>query len=131
LLFSPRGTAMTPAEQKAWLAGRDAVCREADKIAGNTADFGRDYRRAAGQVAAMGRSLTPPAVTAWTPPFEFDRYINGVLMAEGVTIERETTIEDAARVAASIASRGPNGEAPVLVYRAPTAFAPLPGVQDE
>ena len=49
--------------------------------------------------------------------FEFDRYINGVLMAEGVTIERQTSFEDAARVAARIASRGPNGEVPVLVLR--------------
>jgi len=49
--------------------------------------------------------------------FEFDRYVNGVLMAEGVTIEREETLEAAMLVAARIASRGSNGEAPVLVLR--------------
>ena len=54
--------------------------------------------------------------------YEFDRYVNGVLMAEGVAIERERTLEAACRVAARIASRGPNGEAPVLVLRA----LPLP-----
>ena len=52
------------------------------------------------------------------PPFHFDRYINGVLMAEGVTIERESNLADAARVASRIASKGPNGEAPVLVLAA-------------
>lgn len=50
--------------------------------------------------------------------FEFDRYINGELMAEGVTIERQDNLPDAMRAAARIASRGPNGEAPVLVLRA-------------
>ena len=53
------------------------------------------------------------------PPFYFDRYINGVRMAEDVCVERETTLESAMLVAARIASKGPNGEAPVLVYRAP------------
>ena len=50
--------------------------------------------------------------------FEFDRYINGQLMAEGVTIERQNNLSDAMREAARIASRGPNGEVPVLVLRA-------------
>lgn len=50
--------------------------------------------------------------------FEFDRYINGQLMAEGVTIERQGNLPDAMREAARIASRGPNGEVPVLVLRA-------------
>ena len=49
--------------------------------------------------------------------FEFDRYINGTLMAEGVTIERETTLEQAMAKASKIASCGPNGEAPILVLR--------------
>lgn len=49
--------------------------------------------------------------------YEFDRYVNGVLMAEGVTIERQTTLDSATREAARIASRGPNGEVPVLVLR--------------
>lgn len=61
-----------------------------------------------------------PAVTVGVkPPFYFDRYINGVRMAEDVCIERETTLESAMLVAARIASKGPNGEAPVLVYSAP------------
>lgn len=57
---------------------------------------------------------------AWRPTmaFEFDRYINGELMAEGVTIERQDNLPDAMREAARIASRGSNGEAPVLVLRA-------------
>lgn len=53
------------------------------------------------------------------PPFYFDRYINGVRMAEDVCVERETTLESAMLVAARIASKGPNGEATVLVYCAP------------
>ena len=52
------------------------------------------------------------------PPFHFYRYINGVLMAEGVEINKETTLDSAMKVASRIASKGPNGEAPVLVYRA-------------
>ena len=42
-------------------AKRDAVVEQCavacDKIAGNTADFSRDHRRAAGQCAAMIRAL--------------------------------------------------------------------------
>ena len=66
-----------------------------------------------------------PAVTVgMKPTFYFDRYINGVRMAEDVCVERETTLERAMLVAARIASKGPNGEAPVLVYRAPVTPAP-------
>jgi len=70
-----------------------------------------------------------PAVPDAVAPFEFDRYVNGVLMAEGVTIERQTTLAAASREAARIASRGPNGEAPVLVFRgreAALAASPAP-----
>jgi len=64
--------------------------------------------------------------------FVFDRYINGVLMAEGVTIERQTTFSEAAREAARIASRGPNGEIPVLVCVAhPAARPETDGGSDE
>ena len=72
----------------------------------------------------------PEAVVAdlFPAPYEFDRYINGQLMAEGVTIEREKTLEDACRVAARIASHGPNGEAPILVYR---RASPVPSVGAE
>ena len=66
-------------------------------------------------------NLSTPAASD-AEGYEFDRYVNGVLMAEGVAIERERTLEAACRVAARIASRGPNGEAPVLVLRA----LPLP-----
>lgn len=46
--------------------------------------------------------LINKGVRAWNsaPPFIFDRYIGGKLMAEGVTIERQTTLEAAAREAA-------------------------------
>ena len=58
-------------------------------------------------------------------PFRFDRYINGKLMAEGVKIIRERNLEDAMVSAARIASRGRNGEVPVLIYRADLAPDPL------
>lgn len=45
----------------------------------------------------------------------FDRYVNGVLMAEGVTITLASSFEEACVKAAKLASRGPNNEAPVLV----------------
>jgi hypothetical protein len=51
------------------------------------------------------------------PPFKFDRYINGVLMAEGVTIDHNDNLRDAMITAASIAPRGKNGETPVLIFR--------------
>lgn len=58
------------------------------------------------------------------PTFYFDRYINGVKMAEDVCVERASSLSAAMVVASKIASRGPNGEAPVLVYRpAPLAEA--------
>jgi ribosomal protein L18 len=37
--------------------GVEAAAKACDKIAGNTADFDRDHRRAAGQCAAMVRAL--------------------------------------------------------------------------
>ena len=49
--------------------------------------------------------------------WEFDRYINGVLMAEGVTVEKQPDIASAMKAAAIIASRGPHGEVPVLIVR--------------
>lgn len=55
-----------------------------------------------------------------TPPkriWEFDRYINGVLMAEGVSIEKQPDLASAMKAAAIIASRGPHGEVPVLIVR--------------
>ena len=55
-----------------------------------------------------------------TPPkriWEFDRYINGVLMAEGVSIEKQPDLASAMKAAAIIASRGPHGEVPGLIVR--------------
>lgn len=49
--------------------------------------------------------------------YEFDRYINGVLMAEGVTVSRARSFSEAMKNAVRLASRGPNGEAPVLVFK--------------
>lgn len=67
-----------------------------------------------------------------TTPFEFDRYVNGVLMAEGVTIERQPDLQSAMRAAVVIASRGPRGEVPVLVYRpAPTLAAEVLALRAE
>lgn len=74
----------------------------------------------------LSQIISQPAARqgiATTAPFTFSRYINGQLMAEGVTIERQATIEGAAREAARIASRGPNGEVPVLVLIAPEALS--------
>ena len=58
----------------------------------------------------------------------FDRYVNGVLMAEGVEIERASSFMEACVSATHIASRGPNGEVPVLVLVAPSALSSHPEV---
>jgi hypothetical protein len=63
-------------------------------------------------------ALTPAPEKQPVAPFEFDRYINGRLMAEGVRIERKPDLASASVEAARIASRGPNGEVPVLILRA-------------
>ena len=57
----------------------------------------------------------------WT----FDRYVNGVLMAEGVQISRAASFEGACVSAARLASRGPNGEVPVLVLASSPTIAAL------
>ncbi|KRG61570.1 hypothetical protein [Stenotrophomonas maltophilia] len=63
-------------------------------------------------------------------PFVFARFVNGVRMAEGVTIEKERNLTDAMKVAAKVASKGPNGEVPVLVHVAALSAQPSPGGQD-
>jgi hypothetical protein len=78
----------------------------------------RDYARAK-QVGAETVAIEKLAVAIRALTYEFDRYINGRLMAEGVTIERAKTLEEAMVIAARIASRGPNREVPVLVLRTP------------
>ncbi len=57
---------MTDAEKM-----REAAAQACDRIAGNTADFGRDYRRAAGQCAAMIRALPIPDVGDSAPTSEY------------------------------------------------------------
>lgn len=79
----------------------DSMDATATNMEGSAASPGADGRQAPNMV------------------FKFDRYVNGVLMAEGVKIERQATLETAMIAASSIAAKGPNGEAPVLVYRAP------------
>lgn len=56
-------------------------------------------------------------------PFEFDRYVNGELMAEGITVEKQETLAAAMRVASRLASKGPNGETPVLVLASTAALS--------
>lgn len=51
-------------------------------------------------------------------PFVFDRYVDGALMAQGVTIERETTLEKAMLTAVRIAPRSRGTT--VLVLRTPS-----------
>lgn len=57
-------------------------------------------------------------------PFYFDRYINGVKMAEGVCVDRAKTVEEAMVIAVRIAPKGSLGEVPVLVLR-PAALCAL------
>lgn len=52
------------------------------------------------------------------PPFHFTRYVNGVEMAEGVTIEKERTLEGAMQRAAQLAPKAP-GTVLVLNTRTP------------
>ena len=51
--------------------------------------------------------------------FKFVRYVNGKEMAEGVTIERETTLDAAIKKAVSLC---PDRAKTVLVYAAPVSF---------
>lgn len=54
----------------------------------------------------------------------FDRYVNGVLMAEGVEVTRASSLEEAMIIAARLAACGPNGETPVLILcNAPDVLA--------
>ena len=64
----------------------------------------------------------------WEPPFRFRRFVAGSERAQGVVIERETTIEAAARKAAKICPPSPMT---VLVYAPPTAQREWVGLTDE
>ncbi|WP_427183650.1 hypothetical protein ACL598_17750 [Bordetella bronchialis] len=77
--------------------------------------------RSAGSRLMRETRLAPaaqPEKQAAQAAWHFDRYIDGELMAEGVVIERQKDMEGAMRAAAAIASKGPNGEVPILVLRA-------------
>ena len=93
----------------------DCALREIERLERELVEARTDIERAITNHAA---DLSADRASA----FEFDRYINGRLMAEGVRVERGESVEAAMRFAARIASRGPNGEAPVLVLR----WMPLP-----
>lgn len=54
------------------------------------------------------------------PPYEFERYVAGSLMAQGVRVERATTLADAMRIAAKICPlANPPSWPTVLVYTSP------------
>jgi len=56
------------------------------------------------------------------PPYEFERYVAGSLRAQGVRVERATTLADAMRIAAKICPPANPPSAPtVLVYTSPPA----------
>jgi hypothetical protein len=64
----------------------------------------------------------------WEPPFRFRRFVAGSERAQDVVIEREPTIEAAARKAAKICPPSPMT---VLVYAPPTAQREWVGLTDE
>jgi hypothetical protein len=63
-----------------------------------------------------------PAPADASGPFEFERYVNGVKMAQGITIERETALQAAMRRAVEIC---PKYQGTVLVL-VPATTAPAP-----
>lgn len=69
---------MTDAEKM-----REAAAQACDRIAGNTADFGRDYRRAAGQCAAMIRALPIPTQTLGDLPDTGDMIADAIISFYG------------------------------------------------
>lgn len=121
-----RADLATPAPRE---DGYSAGVRAALEAAARLAEQGMmsvDGGQARAEILSLaGALLDAPALPdaragAVEPPFSFDRYINGQLMAEGVTIERQPTLALAMAAAARIASKGLNGEIPVLVYAPPT-----------
>jgi hypothetical protein len=63
---------LTTARAEGYAAGLRDAAQACDRIAGNTADFGRDHRRAAGQCAAMIRARLTRPITPPAGPREFD-----------------------------------------------------------
>lgn len=102
-----------------------AVCGETGFAECVRRDSGKAYPWPALDAAeAEARAALTPAPEApkggegENSGWAFDRYINGILMAEGVEVTRPMSFEKASILAAKLASRGPNGEVPVLVLRA-------------
>ena len=100
------------------LIDRAAVLEICDDFSFHKARHPDDASVCARTTADLRDAIAALPAHGLRPPFHFDRYINGVLMAEGVTIERERNFADASRAASRIASKGPNSEAPVLVLAA-------------
>ena len=107
------------------------LCDQIEQLNAKVADW--SVRAEAAETALSAERAKVARLVEAGPPFFFDRYINGVRMAEDVCVERETTLEGAMRVAARIAAKGPNGEPPVLVYRSTetAALAAMTKERDE
>lgn len=104
------------------------ICADLCAITANV-DLGAAIARKFNETSeANGLSVRLADGPGPAPPFVFARYVNGVPMAEGVTIERQVTLDGAMAEVARIASRGPNGEGPVLVY-APEPATPQEGAE--
>lgn len=69
--------------------------------------------------------MTNPVVVSDGGPYSFDRYVDGVLMAEGVTIERKSSLPDAIREAVRICPKSPGKTVLVL-----SAFTELRGLRE-
>ena len=82
---------------------------------------------AAQLITAMADALSALEGEGATPvgglPFEFDRYIDGTLMAEGVRIEKEATLERAVAAALRMAYV-PRHSTLALVLRSAPALPP-------
>lgn len=61
------------------------------------------------------------------PVFRFARYVNGIRMAEGVTIEKAQNLPEAMRTAAKLATIGHGGDVPVLVHEPSSLADAQPG----
>jgi len=70
---------------------------------------------------ALDETLSTPAPADASGPFEFERYVNGVKMAQGITIERETALQAAMRRAVELC---PKYQGTVLVLAPPATTTP-------
>ena len=71
--------------------------------------------------AILRAALSTPAPADASGPFEFERYVNGVKMAQGITIERETALQAAMRRAVELC---PKYQGTVLVLAPPASPTP-------